>query len=64
MLDINLFRHDLPAVAAGKVHEVDDDIWFAKDLNKDGDLNDAGEGLAQGGVFRGGLQRHRGQRAT
>lgn len=26
---------------------VDDDIWFAKDLNKDGDLNDAGEGLAR-----------------
>lgn len=26
---------------------VDDDIWFARDLNKDGDLNDAGEGLAR-----------------
>jgi len=26
---------------------VDNDIWFAKDLNKDGDLNDAGEGLAR-----------------
>ncbi len=26
---------------------VDDDIWFAKDLNKDGDLADAGEGLAR-----------------
>ncbi|MEQ1756954.1 MAG: alkaline phosphatase PhoX [Vicinamibacterales bacterium] len=26
---------------------VDDDIWFAKDLNKDGDLNDAGEGLGR-----------------
>lgn len=26
---------------------VDDDIWFAKDLNKDGDLTDAGEGLAR-----------------
>ncbi len=26
---------------------VDDDIWFAKDLNKDGDLLDAGEGLAR-----------------
>ena len=26
---------------------VDDDIWFAKDLNQDGDLNDAGEGLAR-----------------
>ncbi len=26
---------------------VDDDIWFAKDCNKDGDLNDAGEGLAR-----------------
>ena len=26
---------------------VDDDIWFAKDLNKDGDLNDEGEGLAR-----------------
>jgi len=26
---------------------VDDDIWFASDLNKDGDLNDAGEGLAR-----------------
>jgi len=24
-----------------------DDIWFAKDLNNDGDLNDAGEGLAR-----------------
>ncbi len=26
---------------------VDDDIWFAKDLNQDGDLTDAGEGLAR-----------------
>jgi hypothetical protein len=26
---------------------VDDDIWFAKDRNKDGDLLDAGEGLAR-----------------
>lgn len=26
---------------------VDDDIWFARDLNKDGDLNDSGEGLAR-----------------
>jgi uncharacterized protein len=26
---------------------VDDDIWFAKDINHDGDLNDAGEGLAR-----------------
>ncbi len=26
---------------------VDDDIWFAKDLNKDGDLDDPGEGLAR-----------------
>jgi hypothetical protein len=26
---------------------VDDDIWFAKDLNHDGDLSDAGEGLAR-----------------
>ena len=26
---------------------VDNDIWFAKDLNKDGDLTDAGEGLAR-----------------
>lgn len=26
---------------------VDDDIWFAKDLNKDGDLNDVGEGLGR-----------------
>ena len=26
---------------------VDDDIWFAKDRNKDGDLTDAGEGLAR-----------------
>lgn len=26
---------------------VDDDIWFAKDLNRDGDLLDAGEGLAR-----------------
>lgn len=25
----------------------DDDIWFAKDINKDGDLLDAGEGLAR-----------------
>jgi len=25
----------------------DDDIWFAVDLNKDGDLNDPGEGLAR-----------------
>jgi secreted PhoX family phosphatase len=26
---------------------VDNDIWLAKDLNHDGDLNDAGEGLAR-----------------
>ena len=26
---------------------VDNDIWFARDLNKDGDLLDAGEGLAR-----------------
>ncbi|MEO8681313.1 MAG: alkaline phosphatase PhoX [Vicinamibacterales bacterium] len=26
---------------------VDDDIWFARDLNQDGDLNDAGEGIAR-----------------
>ncbi len=26
---------------------VDDDIWFAKDLNQDGDLNDPGEGLGR-----------------
>ena len=26
---------------------VDDDIWFAKDLNQDGDLNDAGEGIGR-----------------
>ena len=26
---------------------VDDDIWLAKDLNHDGDLNDPGEGLAR-----------------
>ncbi len=26
---------------------VDDDIWFAKDINKDGDLLDAGEGIAR-----------------
>lgn len=26
---------------------VSDDIWFAKDLNQDGDLNDEGEGLAR-----------------
>ncbi|MBA3295686.1 MAG: DUF839 domain-containing protein [Acidobacteria bacterium] len=26
---------------------VDDDIWFANDRNRDGDLNDAGEGLAR-----------------
>jgi uncharacterized protein len=24
-----------------------DDIWFANDLNKDGDLNDAGEGIGR-----------------
>ena len=26
---------------------VDDDIWFAKDLNHDGDLTDAGEGIGR-----------------
>jgi secreted PhoX family phosphatase len=26
---------------------VDDDIWFARDLNQDGDLKDAGEGIAR-----------------
>jgi len=26
---------------------VDDDVWFARDLNKDGDLLDAGEGLGR-----------------
>ena len=26
---------------------VDDDIWFAKDLNKDGDLLDPGEGIGR-----------------
>lgn len=26
---------------------VDDDIWFAKDINKDGDLNDPGEGIGR-----------------
>jgi hypothetical protein len=26
---------------------VDDDIWFAKDRNKDGDLNDPGEGIGR-----------------
>ena len=26
---------------------VDDDIWFARDLNQDGDLNDAGEGVGR-----------------
>ncbi len=26
---------------------VDDDIWFANDVNKDGDLNDQGEGLGR-----------------
>jgi hypothetical protein len=26
---------------------VDDDIWLARDVNKDGDLNDEGEGLAR-----------------
>ena len=26
---------------------VDNDIWFAKDLNNDGDLNDAGEGIGR-----------------
>jgi secreted PhoX family phosphatase len=25
----------------------DDDIWFAKDINKDGDLNDPGEGIGR-----------------
>ncbi|MFN7916694.1 MAG: DUF839 domain-containing protein [Vicinamibacterales bacterium] len=40
--------------AAGNIYIVedrnggqDDDIWFARDLNKDGDLFDAGEGLAR-----------------
>ena len=33
----------------------DDDIWFAVDLNKDGDLLDAGEGLGALGI-----QRHAG----
>ena len=40
--------------AAGNVYiiedrngAVDDDIWFAKDINHDGDLLDAGEGLAR-----------------
>ena len=28
-----------------RVGGVDDDIWFARDLNKDGDLLDEGEGL-------------------
>jgi hypothetical protein len=27
---------------------IDDDIWFAKDLNDDGDLTDAGEGSVAG----------------
>jgi uncharacterized protein len=26
---------------------VDDDVWFAKDLNNDGDLNDPGEGIGR-----------------
>jgi uncharacterized protein len=26
---------------------VDDDIWFARDLNRDGDLADAGEGIGR-----------------
>jgi secreted PhoX family phosphatase len=26
---------------------VDDDVWFAADLNRDGDLSDSGEGLAR-----------------
>ena len=26
---------------------VDDDIWFAKDLNNDGDLTDPGEGIGR-----------------
>ncbi len=26
---------------------VDDDIWFARDLNRDGDLSDAGEGIGR-----------------
>ena len=26
---------------------VDDDIWFAKDANRDGDLNDPGEGIGR-----------------
>ena len=39
---------------------VDDDIWFARDLNKDGDLTDAGEGIGALGVERhGGLGVHR-----
>ncbi len=26
---------------------VDDDIWFARDLNRDGDLTDPGEGIGR-----------------
>ena len=47
---------------------VDDDIWFARDLNQDGDLLDAGEGLARwasngtpGSEFTGPLLRPDGQ---
>lgn len=39
--------------AAGNIYIIEDqpggmaDIWFAKDINNDGDLNDAGEGLVR-----------------
>ena len=39
---------------------VDNDIWFAKDLNQDGDLLDAGEGIGALGQQRyGGFGVHR-----
>jgi hypothetical protein len=38
---------------------VDDDIWFAKDLNKDGDLTDEGEGLALGQQRHARIRVHR-----
>ena len=39
---------------------VDDDIWFATDINQDGDLHDPGEGLGTLGVqWHGGIGIHR-----
>lgn len=34
-------------IAEDRAGGVDDDIWFANDLNKDGDLLDAGEGIGR-----------------